>query len=71
MQDQVKLRIVQYVSANPDWSPESLILISKMFLQHYGLKNRYLPPDFKREEMETPYADSSRVEAADVGTTQS
>lgn len=71
MQDQVKLRIMQWAVANPDWSPETLIAISKMFIRHYGLKNRYLPPDFKQEEEEVPSADSNRVEATDGGTTQS
>ena len=75
MMDQVKLRITQWAVANPDWSPESLIAISKMFLRHYGIKgNRYLPPDFKREEpeVEVPKNDDiQRVEGADVGSTQS
>ena len=73
MLDQVKLRITQWAVANPDWSPESLIAVSKMFLKHYGLnQQRYLPPDFKREEeLEVPNADSSRVEATDGGSTQS
>lgn len=68
MQDQVKLRVVQWAVANPNWSPEALIAITKMFLKHYGLGNRYLPPDFKKEE-EVPNANSDRVEATDGGPT--
>jgi hypothetical protein len=69
--DQVKLRIIQWAVANPDWSPESLIAISKMFIKHYGLNgNRYLPPDFKREETEVPVDPVQRVEGADSTETQ-
>ena len=68
--DQVKLRIIQWAAANPDWSPESLIAVSKMFLKHYSLGTRYLPPGFKREEMEVPVDPIQRVESSDSGTTQ-
>lgn len=70
MQDQVKLHVIQWATDNPNWSPESLIAITKMFIKIYGLKNRYLPPDFKREETEVPKDDTSRVEGADSGTAQ-
>jgi len=72
MEDQVKKHIVKWATDNPDWSPEALIAVTKMLLKLYGIRNaRYLPPDFKREEVEVPSADVSRVETADGGTPQS
>lgn len=69
MQDQVKLHVIQWATENPQWSPESLIAVTKMFLKLYGLRNRYLPPDFKKdEETEVPVEDKlQRVESSSNG----
>jgi len=49
--DMVRNRILQYVTVNPAWTPEDLMHMTRFFLRMYGLNNRYLPPDFKREEV--------------------
>jgi hypothetical protein len=67
MTDHAKVRIIQWVAANPQWTPEDMVVVCKYWIKHYGLKNRYLPPDFKREEEKN---DADRIEAKDGGQAQ-
>jgi hypothetical protein len=62
LEDKAKEQIIKWATANPYWTPESLKFICNFFIKHYGLKNRYLPLDFKKEKQEENNDDITRTE---------
>jgi hypothetical protein len=48
--DRVKGVIMNYCYTNPAWTPEDLLRLIKQSIKHFGLNNRYLPPDFGKKE---------------------
>lgn len=53
-QDKVKLAIVEWMMANKHWTVQDLKREIRQLEQTYGLTNRYLPPNFKRENVSEP-----------------
>lgn len=39
--DQVRLRVIEFVQSNPLWTPEDLVRIINYFKRYYGLTKRY------------------------------
>lgn len=67
--DLCKTAIVAWTFQNPDWTPEALRAVTNLFIRHYGLRNRYLPPDFDVEKApevkDAPNGDDlGRIEAS-------
>lgn len=52
LRDKVKQDIMGYMMVNPQWTPEDLVRTCNMFIRHYALKARYMPPNFKKEEQD-------------------
>ena len=59
--DRVKLAIMSFAEQNPAWTPEDLIKFSKFMIRQFGLNNRYLPPDFKRNKEEDGNTDTGGI----------
>ena len=50
MNDKVKIVLIDYLNGNPAWTPNDLMAMTKHLINHFGLNNRYLPPDFVRDD---------------------